>query len=35
MKDTENIDLKLVITKNNRSIMQPKCSDCVIKKLRL
>ena len=34
MKDTENVDLKLVITKNNRSIIQPKCSDCVIKKLR-
>ena len=33
-KDTENIDLKLVITKNNRSIMQSKCSVCGIKKLR-
>ena len=33
-KDTENIDQKMVRTKNNRLIMQSKCSVCVIKKLR-
>ena len=31
-KDTENIDLKMVRTKNNRLIMQPKCSVWGIKK---
>ena len=31
-KDTENIDLKMVRTKNNRLIMQSKCSLCGIKK---
>ena len=30
-KDTENIDSKIVKTKNNR-IMQSKCSDCKSKK---
>ena len=33
-KDTENIDPKIVRTKNNRSIMQSKCSVCKIKKSR-
>ena len=33
-KDTENIDPKLVRTKNNRLIMQSKCSVCGIKKSR-
>ena len=33
-KDTENIDLKMVRTKNNRLIMQSKCSVCRIKKSR-
>ena len=32
--DTENIDLKMVKTKNNRLIMQAKCSVCGIKKSR-
>ena len=27
-KDTENIDLNIVRTKNNRLIMQSKCADC-------
>ena len=27
-KDTENIDPKMFRTKNNRLIMQSKCSDC-------
>ena len=31
-KDTENIDPKMVRTKNNRLIMQSKCSVCGIKK---
>ena len=31
-KDTENIDLKMVRTKNNRLIMQSKWSLCRIKK---
>ena len=31
-KDTENIDPKIVRTKNNRLIMQSKCSICRIKK---
>ena len=34
-KDTENIDPKMVKTKNNRLIMQSKCSVCRIKKSRL
>ena len=33
-KDTENIDPKIVRTKNNRLLMQSKCSVCGIKKLR-
>ena len=33
-KDTENIDPKMVRTKNNRSVMQPKCSVQGIKKSR-
>ena len=33
-KDTENIDPKMVRTKNNRLIMQSKCSVCKIKKSR-
>ena len=33
-KDTENIDPKIVRTKNNRSVMQSKCSVCGIKKSR-
>ena len=33
-KDTENIDPKMVRTKNNRLIIQSKCSVCVIKKSR-
>ena len=33
-KDTENIDLKMVRTKNNRLIMQSKCPVCRIKKSR-
>ena len=31
-KDTENIGPKMVRTKNNRLIMQPKCPVCGIKK---
>ena len=31
-KDTENIDPKMVRTKNNRLIMQSKCPICGIKK---
>ena len=27
-KDTENIDPKIIRTKNNRLLMQSKCSDC-------
>ena len=34
-KDTENIDPKMVRTKNNRLIMQSKCPVCRIKKSRL
>ena len=30
-KDTENIDPKIVRTKNNRLVMQSKCSICRIK----
>ena len=33
-KDTENIDPKMVKTKDNRLIMQSKCSACGIKKAR-
>ena len=33
-KDTENIDMKLVRTKNNRLVKQSKCSVCGIKKSR-
>ena len=31
-KDTENIDPKMVRTKNNRLIMQSKCPACGLKK---
>ena len=31
-KDTENIDPKMVRTKNNRLVMQSKCPVCGIKK---
>ena len=33
-KDTENIDPKMLRTKNNRLIMQSKCFACGIKKSR-
>ena len=33
-RDTKNIDPKMVRTKNNRLIMQTKCSVCGVKKLR-
>ena len=33
-KDTKNIDPKIVKTKNNRLVMQSKCSVCEIKKSR-
>ena len=33
-KSTENIDSKIVRTKNNRLVMQSKCSICKIKKSR-
>ena len=33
-KDTENIDPKMLRTKNNRLVMQWKCSACGIKKSR-
>ena len=33
-KDTENIDPKIVRTKNNRLVMQSKCSVCRIEKSR-
>ena len=33
-KDTENIDPKIVRTKNNTLVMHSKCSVCVIKKSR-
>ena len=33
-KDTENIDPKIVRTKNNRLVMQSECSVCGIKKSR-
>ena len=31
-KDTENLDSKIFRTKNNRLIMEAKCSDCGNKK---
>ena len=34
-KDTENIDPKIVRTKNNELVVQSKCSVCGIKKSRL
>ena len=34
-KDTENIDPKIVRTKNIRLVMQSKCSVCGIKKSRV
>ena len=34
-KNTESIDPKMVRTKNNRLVMQSKCSVCGIKKSRL
>ena len=34
-KDTENIDPKIVRTKNNRLVMQSKCSICGIKNQNL
>ena len=33
-KNIENLNSKIFKTKNNRLIMQWKCSDCVIKKSR-
>ena len=33
-KDTENIDPTMIRTKNNRLVMQSKCSVCGIKKSR-
>ena len=33
-KDTENIDPNIFRTKNNRILMQSKCSDCKNKKSR-
>ena len=33
-KDTENIDPKIVRTKDNRLVMQSKCSVCGIRKSR-
>ena len=33
-KDTENIDTKMIRTKNNRLIMKSKCPVCGIKKPR-
>ena len=33
-RNTENLDCKIVMTKNNRLIMQAKCSDCGNKKSR-
>ena len=33
-KDTENIDPKMFRTKNNRLVIQSKCSVCEIKKSR-
>ena len=34
-KDAKNINPKIVKTKNNRLIMQSKCTDCGIKKSRI
>ena len=34
-KDTENIDSKMVRTKNNRVNMQSKCPVCRIKKVKI
>ena len=34
-KDTENIDLKIVRTENNRLVMLSKCSVCGIKKIEI
>ena len=34
-KDKENIDSKMVTTKNNRLVMQSKCSVCRIKKWKI
>ena len=33
-KNTKNLNCKIIKTKNNRLIMQSKCSDCGIKKSR-
>ena len=33
-KDTDNVDPKMFRTKNNRLLMQSKCSVCKIKKAR-
>ena len=33
-KDTENLNSKIVKTKNNRLLMQLRCSNCGIKKSR-
>ena len=33
-KNTKNVDPKIFRTKNNRSVMQSKCSVCEIKKSR-
>ena len=33
-KDTENLDTKIVRIKNNRLVMQSKCSVCGLKKSR-
>ena len=33
-KDTENIDARVVRTKNNRLVMQSQCTDCKNKKSR-
>ena len=34
-KDTENIDPRMVRTKNNRLTMQSKCPVCIIKKVKI
>ena len=34
-KDTENVDPKMVRTKNNRLVMQSRCSFCGIKNSKL
>ena len=34
-KDTDNIDPTMVRTKNNRLLMQSKCSVCGIKKINI